>query len=413
MSAIIKRFCSMLSRAKRSEDGSVLIIFALSAMVLLGTLAMSLDFGLAYSEHDRLQKATDAAALAAATMLDGTDAEREARGTNVFKANYKENAASNFTIKIENGSGASRVVHANVKRSLQTHILPLFGYPKLDLNAETRSPIPRLLDVETVFVLDYSDSMIENQKYVRMKDAAEALIDTLSMNGENSRAKFSVVPFAAMVKANLPSWAKRTDMRTDDCTQDRRAPYNAQETPPSSSNDSRWGEVTSGHRCRDMGKLGLDVVNLTNDYASVKTKIAAMKPYMWTHIAVGAELGWQMISPSGVFGGAAAYDPNTTIKVMVLLTDGMQTAPGWGSDGKQTVQHAEDNLQALCSGMKAKGIKVFTIGYDLNDNRTKKLLESCAGRDMFYDANDIQNGLMATFSDIGERVRSQMVRLSE
>ena len=159
MSAIIKRFCSMLSRAKRSEDGSVLIIFALSAMVLLGTLAMSLDFGLAYSEHDRLQKATDAAALAAATMLDGTDAEREARGTNVFKANYKENAASNFTIKIENGSGASRVVHANVKRSLQTHILPLFGYPKLDLNAETRSPIPRLLDEQTDALTAMGQSM--------------------------------------------------------------------------------------------------------------------------------------------------------------------------------------------------------------------------------------------------------------
>ncbi|MEQ8825898.1 MAG: pilus assembly protein TadG-related protein [Filomicrobium sp.] len=398
--------------AQRGKNGSVLILFALSAMILLAVSALAVDFGLAYSQRDKLQRATDAAALAAATLLDASDSERKDRGQRVFEANYTT-AGALLSLDIEGTEPNNRFVNATVDRSLPTHILPLFGLPNIDLKTQSRSPIPRVLNVEVAMVLDYSDSMITNSKYVRMRDAALAMIDSVSLNGENSRASFAVVPFAAMVKANLPMWALRSDATSTECTQDRRAPYNAEETAPSVTNDTKWGEVTSGHSCSDMGSLGLDVIPLTNNHQWVKDKIAAMEPYKWTHIALGAELGWQMISPTGVYGGAKAYDTNKTIKVVILLTDGMQTAPGWGTDGTKSVINAEKNLINLCNGMKAKEVKVFTIGYDLSDTHTKDLLKDCANAGKFYDASDVNSGLMATFTDIGEQVREEMVRLSE
>ncbi|MCH9807029.1 MAG: VWA domain-containing protein [Alphaproteobacteria bacterium] len=246
-----------------------------------------------------------------------------------------------------------------------------------------------------------------------MKDAAIQLVDTLSMHGTNKRAKFGIVPFAAMVKANLPAWAIRSDATGAGCTQDRRHPFNTLEDGPSVADDSKWGEVTSTHNCSEMGSRGLDVVDLTNDHSGVKNKISAMQPYLWTHIALGAEMGFQMLSPTGVFGKAAPYNTDKTIKVAIILTDGMQTAPGWAADGTQTPAAAEANLLALCSAMKAQNIKVFTIGYDLADTHTLDLLKQCAGSGMFFDANDIQSGLIASFNEIGERVRDQMVRLSE
>ncbi|MBU1211083.1 MAG: VWA domain-containing protein [Alphaproteobacteria bacterium] len=414
MKNLIRHFPGSVFSALRSEAGSILPMFALSLMAMFGTIAAAVDFGLAYSHRDRLQKSADSAALAAAILLDATETERKQRAANAFNANYADASSATFGLTVDyNGSSQQTYVVATATRKLRTHILPLFGYTELDLKTVVKVPIPRLLDAEVVLVLDYSDSMIANQKYVRMRDAAIQLIDTISLNGTNKRAKFGVVPFAAMVKADLPGWAIRSDVSYTGCTQDRRSPHNGLEASPNGNDDTKWGEVTSAHVCSDMAAAKLDVVPLTNDASSVKAKIGAMRPYKWTHIAAGAEFGWQVISPTGIFGGANPYDPDRTIKVAIILSDGMQTAPGWGPDSTQSTVHAENNLSALCSGMKARQIKVYTIGYDLSDDHTKTLLGDCAGAGRFYDANDIQTGVLSAFVDIGEKVRDQMVRLSQ
>ncbi|KUO63867.1 MAG: hypothetical protein APF80_00575 [Alphaproteobacteria bacterium BRH_c36] len=414
MQTIIRHVQGSFISALRSEAGSILPMFALSLMVMFGTIAAAVDFGLAYSHRDKLQKSTDSAALAAAILLDATEAERKQRAASVFNANYADVSSATFSLSVEdNGSNQQKNVVATATRQLRTHILPLFGYSELNLTTDVKVPIPRLLEAEVVLVLDYSDSMIASQKYVRMRDAAIQLIDTISLKGANKRAKFGVVPFAAMVKANLPTWAIRSDVSYTGCTQDRRSPYNGEETSPNGNNDAKWGEVTSGHNCSDMGAAKLDVVPLTTDAAGVKAKISAMQPYQWTHIAAGTEIGWQVISPTGVFGGANPYNPDQTIKVAIILTDGMQTAPGWGPDSTRSTAHAENNLLTLCSGMKARQVKLYTIGYDLSDEHTKTLLGDCAGPGRFYDAIDIQSGVLSAFVDIGEKVRDQMVRLSQ
>ncbi len=409
----VKRMRTVV-RAMRNKDGSVLPMFAVSALVLIGAVAASLDFGVAYSHYTKLQHAADSSALAAATLADALPAQRQARGAATFNANYEEAAEAKFKLNVNDpGPDQGGFVTAIVDRTLKTNFLSLFGYPEIDLNVTARAPLPRLLETEIVFVLDYSDSMIDNDKSVRMAEAAARMIDTVSLNGQNSRARFAVVPFAAMVKVDLPPYAVRGDVSYTGCTQDRRAPYNGEETAPAAGDESRWGEVTSTHDCAEMGNLGLDVIPLTNDHNLVKTKIAGMKPYLWTHIAAGAEIGWQTISPNKVIGDAKPYDTDERIKVMVLLTDGMQTAPGWGADGTQSAAHGEKNLLSLCTGMKDRKIKVFTIGYDLTDQHTKDLLKDCADSGRFYDAEDIDSGLLAAFGEIGVKIRTAMFRLTK
>lgn len=401
-----------LRSALRSESGAVLPIFAISLVAMFGTIAAAVDFGLAYSHHGKMQKSADAAALAAAKMIDATVSERQTRAANIFAANYADSAQAAVSLEVvgKNANSPGAVL-LTVNRPITTNILPLFGYSTINITTQTHVPIPRLLDTEVVLVLDYSDSMLSNQKYVRMREAAFQLVDTISLQATNANARFGVVPFAAMVKADLPAYAIRGDVSYSGCTQDRRSPFNAEETAPTLTNDSKWGEVTSAHNCAEMGTANLRTVPLTNDFTGIKNKISAMYPYMWTHIAAGAEMGWQVISPTGVFGGAAPYDPDKTIKVAIILTDGSQTAPGWGSDGTKTTAHAEANLLDLCQGMKQKGIRVFTVGYDLPDVHTKNLLQMCAGPNQFYDAADIQTGLKTAFSEIGDRVQASMIRL--
>ncbi len=149
---------------------------------------------------------------------------------------------------------------------------------------------------------------------------------------------------------------------------------------PAGGDAAKWGDHSvGGHSCSNVAASNLKVLPLTDDLNLVKTTLAGFQPHLWTHIAAGAEFGWQVISPEGVFGGARAYTDAENVKAVIILTDGMQTAPGWGPGDTRTVGDAESNLRAICTGMKDRKIDVFTIGYDLTDAGTLSLLKDCAG----------------------------------
>ena len=75
------------------------------------------------------------------------------------------------------------------------------------------------------------------------------------------------------------------------------------------------------------------MVPLTNDFTYLKSRLDMMTTYAWTHIAVGVEFGFQMLSDSDVFAGGVSYDDEETQKFMVVLTDGAQTEPAFGPGG--------------------------------------------------------------------------------
>jgi hypothetical protein len=132
-----------------------------------------------------------------------------------------------------------------------------------------------------------------------------------------------------------------------------------------------------------------------------------MTPYAWTHIAVGVEFGFQMLSDNPVFDddaasyNAASYDDDETKKFMVVLTDGAQTEPAFGSGSTRTVAQGEANLETLCTNAKAKGITVITIAYDLDDNATTQRLKNCSTNPNtnFFVATDTA-AVASAFNDI-------------
>ena len=102
---------------------------------------------------------------------------------------------------------------------------------------------------------------------------------------------------------------------------------------------------------------------------------------------IGIAWAWYMVSPHfaslwGEDSQPAAYDPTTTLKVAILMTDGEFNTPfrsgviaadaGTGSGGTNT--HINENATnghpftqslALCEAMKAQGVVVYTVGFDL------------------------------------------------
>jgi hypothetical protein len=252
-------------------------------------------------------------------------------------------------------------------------------------------------------------------KYVAMREAAAKLIDDLSENGKSDKVKFGLVPFSHHVYLSLPGEyvVGGTAGKTwTGCTQDRKYPFNLGDATPIAGNDaSKWGQpnaaIHASSGCEGYLPRHLVVKPVTSDLDAVKAQLEVMQPYAWTHIALGFEFGWHLLSPNQPFAGTAPYDDGKTVKVLVLLTDGRQTEPAFGPGKTRSVAQGEDNLVNLCANARGEGVTVVTVAFDLQDSATRERLRDCASdpeRYAFIAEDDSQ--LAAAFEQIKSAVKT-------
>jgi len=134
---------------------------------------------------------------------------------------------------------------------------------------------------------------------------------------------------------------------------------------------------------------------------------------------VGTAWAWYALSPnwnatlSG--SGASAYGTSDTRKIAILMTDGEYNTQydanginteddraGAAANGTSAVQ-----AKALCTGMKAKGIEIYTVGFGNGiTSSAKAMLTSCATEPgKFYEAKD-EEELRQAYRDIALKLSS-------
>jgi von Willebrand factor type A domain-containing protein len=113
-----------------------------------------------------------------------------------------------------------------------------------------------------------------------------------------------------------------------------------------------------------------------------------------------------VLSSNAPFGEGVPEGDKSTIKVLVLLTDGQQTVEGFGADGSETQANAERNLEQLCRNAKAAGITVATVALEISDKPTVARLRDCASdpAKLFFDATTGAD-LSAAFDSIRAQVQ--------
>ena len=160
--------------------------------------------------------------------------------------------------------------------------------------------------------------------------------------------------------------------------------------------------------CGPYRQNGLVVRPLSSDHAAVKRQIQAMRPYMYTHIALGFEFGWHVLSSNAPFGEGVPEGDKSTMKVLVLLTDGQQTVEGFGAGGSETQANGERNLEQLCRNAKAAGITVATVALEISDEPTVARLRDCSSDPdkLFFDATTGAD-LTGRSTPSGRRCRKQ------
>ncbi len=178
------------------------------------------------------------------------------------------------------------------------------------------------------------------------------------------------------------------------------------------------------------------LTRLTANTSTLKSEIAALDANGNTNIHEGLLWGWRTLSPNSVFADGVPYTQKNTTKVLVLMTDGMNT---WGSQTNTVLKsnysaygywtnadattpnvrfptananiandtQARAAMDALvretCSNARSK-VMVYTIGFsvatDPIDQQGLNLLADCAGSaDRTFVANDAK-GLIDAFQTI-------------
>jgi Flp pilus assembly protein TadG len=143
------------------------------------------------------------------------------------------------------------------------------------------------------------------------------------------------------------------------------------------------------------------IIPLSTDIAGLKAAIGGLLAAGSTGGQVGTAWGWYMLSPNFSYlwpsaSQPAAYTAPDTLKVMVLMTDGqLNTAYCNGVIAKDSISGSGSILdhnncnatngdtftqsQTLCANMKAAGVVIYTVGFDITgDVPAENLMTSCA-----------------------------------
>ncbi len=174
------------------------------------------------------------------------------------------------------------------------------------------------------------------------------------------------------------------------------------------------------------------ITALTHEQSQLDTAIAAMTTdNFWkdgdTYIPIGLAWGWKALSSAVPFTegvDAATASSEGISKHLVLMTDGVNTRSrntGTGSDPHFSAYHDEagssaeteaDTITAsLCENIKAQGITIYTVAFQVADADTAALLRNCATSPNYYFDAGNATQLTSSFEAIAEKVAA--VRLSK
>jgi len=420
----------LLIRFKNDRNGAIALIFAFSIFMLCGVTGLALDASRAYSVSMRISSILDAAALAAARLLESktaTDADIQATAKAYFQLHASERTLpglqlTNFQAIINR---ANNKVKLNVDISLPTTFAQVAGFAHFNFN-RSADVIVSMNKIELAMVLDVTGSMNSNGKLSAMKAAASDVIDSL-MSGaisENS-VRIAVAPFSASVNAGALANKVSASPDVTSCSYTWHWAYTCTSVAGADI-DTCVIERTNSRAFTDDAPTGADILpavpstpygNYTCPKALVvplqgKSEVTTIKSTINGYTAsgataghIGAAWGWYLLSPKWATvlpaaSAPASYTDKTVSKHVIFLTDGVFNTSylsGPSSDSTTQTNEAYAQFQSLCTNMKAAGITVYTVLVEETDPRAVSELQTCGGPNSFT-ADSLS--LMAVFRQI-------------
>jgi Flp pilus assembly protein TadG len=398
------------------ERGATAMIFAITLFALVMMLGLAVDVGRAIHTKTKIANALDGAALAAAKSLhDGavTTTDIAALARRYFDTNVTLNfgTVSDFEATIDKDNSTVRLT---AMADVPTAFAKVGGFDRFRFPTTSAAAFdPK--DIEVGLSLDVTGSMCSPcTKIDDLRAAASDMVDILMPASKTSTNKVRVglAPFAAGVNAGSYARPATNKRSPDTCVFERDGADQATDAAPTAGAYLKVagdkGVVATRDNCPD----GAEVTALSDDSRTLKRAIGRLKSGGSTAGHLGTAWAWYLVSPewSPVWPAASqpvAYGDKKTIKAVVLMTDGVYNTFGGQCDRacsntSAQARDSQDVAHRLCQNMKDKNIKVYSIGFKLDDPRAENVLRDCASSALtFYRAED-GDQLRRAFRQIAE-----------
>ncbi|MBL8566111.1 MAG: VWA domain-containing protein [Hyphomicrobiaceae bacterium] len=437
-------------RLGRNERGDVAIAFGLLSVIMMMFIGAAIDLSKWLSARTDTLNAVDAAVLAGARSLqtNSTDpAAAVAAATSFYEANTRGRLQVLDSIKFVTARNDTSV-KAEGTAEILTPFLGFAGVDKLPLIKLSEAEFAEAVvavggnsesSIELSLMLDITGSMA-GSKIVDLKAAAKDLIDIVVWEDQSkATSRVALVPFSESVRIDNSlktalgitgnssylfrnrSGYNVTYLRDFNCVTERTGvDALLDSTPVSTSNPGKFYD--SNGSCLP----GATIVPLTSDKNHLKSQIDSYQANGVTAGHLGTAWAWYMLSPNWTSKLPTASHPEPYSKlaetgpkgqpklrkIAILMTDGEYNTQYCSTGVSYAAQNctltngtSAQQALTLCTNMKAKGIDVYTVGFDVGDNSSVlNLLRNCASSPgKFYQADNGEQ-LKQAFRDIALKV---------
>jgi len=418
------------------------MMFGVGSLMLFVATGIAIDISGVTKQDRATQDLADMAVLAAAASGYQELTDLQTIAENTVNANTKpgESFATILSITPQNA------IQVEVRADYEMVIMGWFGHENSLVTNTAEAPPRGDGKLNLAMVLDVTGSM-QGSKLTALQTAANELVDTFDVAraASSGNVMMSVVPFAHYVKipvSNLgqpwleveptavhnweydlnecntdgaddptcvPDLVPRSDtLSWNGCMGSRHAPYHI--TPDFGT--SRLQGFAARGSCRS------ELLPLTTDFTAIRNNISGLTAEYETYIPSGLTWGWRTLSPNAPFTEADTADKNERKRALLLMTDGENTYSYGGTNPSfNGVYHWEEDQVAadamttqMCTDIKADGITIYTVAFEVTDASTQNMLRNCASDPgKYYDARSSIE-LETAFGSIGDELAE--VRLS-
>ncbi len=414
----------ILERFADDRSGSIAITFALTSMVVFGIIGGAIDLGRSYAARSQNEQALDSAVLAAGRVMQisGSDDAQAITTAERFYAEQKSKFTTSDVTSFAVVDGGTAIRATSASR-VATPFLSILGIEDLEVKTSVKAVLAAGgnagTHIEVSMMLDITGSM-GGSKLSDLKLAAKDLIDIVVWADQSEyTSRVALAPFSQNVNVGrnyFQSVTNRTPSGTGDsrtCVRERTTSDRYTDAPPGSGNYfTAW---TSSSACAP----NKPIMPLTNDKATLKSRIDSFGASGTTAGHLGTAWAWYMLSPNwnGLWPSSSDARPYSEItakgehgqpllqKIAVLMTDGEYNQNYSGSDS--TTQ-----ARAICANMKAKGILVYTVGFQIAaGGQADTTMKQCATDSTYYYSAGDGDTLRMAFRDIALKIAT--LRLAE
>lgn len=346
-------------RLCREEDGTMIIFGLVMLIIMLAAGGMAVDFMRFERDRAITQYTLDRAMLASAALSQPLDPQT------VVEDYFDKSGIEDVTLVVTPDAGINyKKVTASAQKPTKTFFINMLGIDTMTASTAGAAE-ERIEKVEISLVLDVSGSMGNNSKLQNLKDAAKEFVDTVLTTETQDLISISVIPYNMQVNAGsqilngLPITTEHTNSNCVDFDADdyeetsmrvsdgsiivedyqRSGHFDAFYTTINHPDAASTLDDTRVWHCptTEWSRILLH----SQDNQELKDKIDSFVAGGNTSIDIGVKWGTAFLDPStrpitaaqtgddnvdGVFDNRPAnYDDGETIKILVVMTDGINT----------------------------------------------------------------------------------------